>query len=81
MMPLQSGSNINVRPAPHCSASGEMKTDGGEEKGSDTAGEREREKEKQRRRYLCLTDEHRGRMEITVDGKAEKYQGKRGGQE
>lgn len=72
-MPLQSGSNINTRLLSSVMPLEEIKPDGERER------ERHREeKEKQRRRrvrrYLCLTDEHRGRKKIIVDRKAEKNQ-------
>lgn len=73
MMPLQSSSYINGRLLSFVLL-WERLNQMGKEKGSD----REREKEKQRRqrvrRYLCLTDEYRGRKKIIVDRNHEKYQ-------
>lgn len=43
----------------------------GKEKGSDTGREKEKQRRRWVRRYLCLTDEHRGRKKITVDREAE----------
>lgn len=46
----------------------------GKEKGSDTKGEKEEQRRQRVRRYLCLTDQNRGRKIITVDGKPKIYQ-------
>lgn len=53
----------------------------GKEKGSDNKREKEKQRRRRVRRYLCLTDEHRGRLKIIVDRKAEKYQSSEKGNE
>lgn len=46
----------------------------GREKGSDTKGEKEKQRRQRVRRYLCLTDQNRGRKIIIVGGKPKIYQ-------
>lgn len=51
----------------------------GKEKGSDTKGEKEEQRRQRVRRYLCLTDQNRGRKIITVDRKPKIYQSSKKG--
>lgn len=73
MMPLECGLNINIRLLRFVLL-WEGLNQMGKEKGSDTGREKEKQRRRWVRRYLCLTDEHRGRKKIIVDREAEKYQ-------
>lgn len=53
----------------------------GKEKGSDTKGEKEKQRRQRVRRYLCLTDQNRGRKIIIVGGQPRIYQSLKKGSE